>query len=361
MAEYAEAEKKKVKRENRTNIPDGIKERIERTSGVSLDDVRVHYDSDRPGLVGALAFTQGNQVYMGAAQEKYLPHELGHVVQQKMGMVRPTRYENGYAINDDSRLERQADAIGMGHVSFGENTGKTKEAGEAIQMASATLTGKVQGEEISVTGESAGGAGERAAAYSFTCAPIDGKFQAFSPYSYVDVNNLYDAIRGIGGKKAKSKEVLIRQAMVDLAGMKRRSKNVWEGTGAYERCEGYANDLGINFPEKSRNQYYCAEPHALKEIMPLYQEKRKNFLERIQEKIKLDEGEDVYAERKQAVEDASYGQEREKGALIHFLKTLRFSNVNHDGELLPPCPVCRQWVYGLGDGEAELRNDFKRL
>ena len=70
MAEFAKAERKV----NRTNIPTGIKERIERTSGVGLDDVRVHYNSGKPGLFGALAYTQGNHVYVGAGKERHLQH-----------------------------------------------------------------------------------------------------------------------------------------------------------------------------------------------------------------------------------------------------------------------------------------------
>lgn len=99
---------------NRTNIPTHIKNRVESTANVSLDDVRVHYGSGRPERVGALAYTQGNQVYIGPGQERHLPHELGHVVQQKLGRVTATRVENGYALNDDPVLERQADRIGAG-------------------------------------------------------------------------------------------------------------------------------------------------------------------------------------------------------------------------------------------------------
>lgn len=193
MAEFATAERtteNRAERVNRTNIPDVVKERIERTSGVSLDDVRVHYHSDRPGLVGALAYTQGNQVYMGAGQEKHLSHELGHVVQQKMGMVRPTRFENGYAVNDDSRLERQADEIGKGNVSFRGSVGKAMGGEWPIQMATATLKGEVQGKGINATGESAGGDSESASKYSFHCEPIDNAFDKFKTGSYVDKDSL---------------------------------------------------------------------------------------------------------------------------------------------------------------------------
>ncbi len=42
-------------RPNDTGLPDGLKSGIEALSGVSLDDVSVHYNSDRPGQLDALA------------------------------------------------------------------------------------------------------------------------------------------------------------------------------------------------------------------------------------------------------------------------------------------------------------------
>lgn len=97
------------KNENHTGIPDRIKEKFENASGFSFDDVRVHYNSENPEKVGALAYTQGNQVYMGARCEKHLEHELVHVVQQKQGRVWASTSINGMPVNDDFGLEREAD------------------------------------------------------------------------------------------------------------------------------------------------------------------------------------------------------------------------------------------------------------
>lgn len=93
-----------------TGIPGQLKERVEQRSGFSLDDVKVHYQSTDPAKVGALAFTQGNQVFLGPGQERHLPHELGHVVQQKQGRVKPTGVVGGRPLNDDPSLEREADS-----------------------------------------------------------------------------------------------------------------------------------------------------------------------------------------------------------------------------------------------------------
>lgn len=98
-------------RPNRTGIPAQMKRDFEGRSGLSLDDVRVHYSSDKPARLGALAYTQGSQVYVGPGQQRHLPHELGHVIQQKRGLVRPTGTVNGLPVNESAGLEAQADRI----------------------------------------------------------------------------------------------------------------------------------------------------------------------------------------------------------------------------------------------------------
>ena len=96
---------------NMTGIPGTLKNQFENFSGFSFDDVRVHYHSDKPAQLQARAYTQGNHVYLGSGQEKYLGHELGHVVQQKQGRVSPRLQCMGYAVNNDSCLEKEADSI----------------------------------------------------------------------------------------------------------------------------------------------------------------------------------------------------------------------------------------------------------
>lgn len=96
---------------NKTGLPDLLKRQYESMSGLSMDDVRVHYNSGRPARLDALAYTQGNQIYVAPGQERHLGHELGHVVQQKRGQVRPTASMEGFAVNLDEGLEREADAL----------------------------------------------------------------------------------------------------------------------------------------------------------------------------------------------------------------------------------------------------------
>lgn len=108
---YTEKQKQKRNTANATGIPSLVKEQYETMSGLSFDDVRVHYNSGSPAQFHALAYTRNNHIYIGPGQEKHLKHELGHVIQQKLGMVRPTGYLNGVAVNDNPRLERAADAL----------------------------------------------------------------------------------------------------------------------------------------------------------------------------------------------------------------------------------------------------------
>ena len=107
---------------NMTGIPTQMKLDFEQRSGLSFDDVRVHYNSDKPRRIGALAYTQGNQVHIGPGQERHLRHELGHVVQQKQGIVRPTTWINGLPVNDSPELEHAANvgfSVSRGHYSSG--------------------------------------------------------------------------------------------------------------------------------------------------------------------------------------------------------------------------------------------------
>lgn len=116
-----------------TGIPRNVQAGFERYSGYSLNDVSVHYNSDKPAQLQAYAYTSGNQIYIGPGQNKYLNHELGHVIQQKQGRVKPTFSFKGIDINDSSYMEREADSIagfalsGELHKSNGQQTnGYTK-------------------------------------------------------------------------------------------------------------------------------------------------------------------------------------------------------------------------------------------
>lgn len=99
---------------NNTGLPDNLKAGIESLSGMSMDHVNVHYNSDKPAQLNAHAYAQGSDIHLAPGQEKHLPHEAWHVVQQAQGRVQPTRQmKQATAINDDQSLEREADFMGQ--------------------------------------------------------------------------------------------------------------------------------------------------------------------------------------------------------------------------------------------------------
>jgi hypothetical protein len=129
-------------RPNQTGMPDNLKAGVEALSGIAMDDVKVHYNSDKPAQLQALAYAQGTDIHIAPGQEKHLPHEAWHVVQQKQGRVRPTmQMKGGVAVNDDKGLEREADVMG------GEALKKTVQrmsTGEANLLQEQNNTGQDQ-------------------------------------------------------------------------------------------------------------------------------------------------------------------------------------------------------------------------
>ncbi len=96
-----------------SSIQHNLRAGLEKISGVDLSDVKVHQNSDKPQQVGALAYTQGNDIHIAPGQEKHLPHEGWHAVQQKQGVVKPTlQMKSGTLVNDDAGLEKEADDMG---------------------------------------------------------------------------------------------------------------------------------------------------------------------------------------------------------------------------------------------------------
>ena len=102
---------------NQTGLPDQLKSGVESLSGMSLDAVKVHYNSSKPAQMQAHAYAQGTAIHVAPGQEKHLPHEAWHVVQQAQGRVQPTTQLQGVAVNDDSGLESEADVMGAKAMS----------------------------------------------------------------------------------------------------------------------------------------------------------------------------------------------------------------------------------------------------
>ena len=113
-------------KKNDTGLPNNLKAGIEGLSGTSLDGVKVHYNSAKPAKLQAHAYAQGKNIHVASGQEKHLPHEAWHVVQQAQGRVRPTMSKGGAQINDDQSLETEADVQGAKAMQFKPEKGQQK-------------------------------------------------------------------------------------------------------------------------------------------------------------------------------------------------------------------------------------------
>lgn len=124
--------------ENNTGLPDGLKSGIEGLSGTAMDDVKVHYNSDKPGRFSSAAYTEGSDIHVASGQEKHLPHEAWHAVQQKQGRVKASMQFKGLGANLDSSLEREADVMGAkaSHLASVESrlSSSTQIAHSSVQL-----------------------------------------------------------------------------------------------------------------------------------------------------------------------------------------------------------------------------------
>lgn len=104
---------------NNTGLPNNVKSGIEKLSGMSMNDVKVHYNSSKPAQLHAHAYAQGTDIHVAPGQEKHVPHEAWHVVQQKQGRVKATTQMKGMVpVNDDAGLEKEADVMGAKAVQM---------------------------------------------------------------------------------------------------------------------------------------------------------------------------------------------------------------------------------------------------
>lgn len=102
----------RIRKEQWHPLPSRLRRGMEALTGIDLSPVKVFYNSAKPAQVQAYAYAQGDSIYLAPNQQHHLPHELGHIIQQAMGMVEPTMEIDGVAINDDPELEQHATDLG---------------------------------------------------------------------------------------------------------------------------------------------------------------------------------------------------------------------------------------------------------
>ncbi|EPR11481.1 DUF4474 domain-containing protein [Ruminiclostridium papyrosolvens] len=94
-------------------MPNNLRAGLENLSGVDLSELKVHKNSDKPQQIGALAYTKGSDIHIAPGQEKHLPHEGWHAVQQMKGKVRSTiQMKSDLLVSHDNGLEKEADIMG---------------------------------------------------------------------------------------------------------------------------------------------------------------------------------------------------------------------------------------------------------
>ena len=119
QGKFGTVQKQAKQAANNTGMPNQLKSGIEGLSGVDVSDVKVHYNSSKPAQLNAHAYAQGSNIHIGPGQEKHLPHEVWHTVQQKQGRVKPTvQMKENVPVNDDPSLENEADVMGAKALNF---------------------------------------------------------------------------------------------------------------------------------------------------------------------------------------------------------------------------------------------------
>ena len=107
-------------KKNTTGMPDSLKQGMQNTFQRDFSGVTVHPSSSSAPAVGALAYTQGSNIHFAPGQyrpdtssgRELIGHDLAHVVQQSEGRVTPTCTVAGMPVNDNPRLESEADTWG---------------------------------------------------------------------------------------------------------------------------------------------------------------------------------------------------------------------------------------------------------
>jgi hypothetical protein len=211
------------KKENNTGLPDNLKSGIENLSGYSMDDVKVHRNSDKPAQLNAHAFAQGTDIHLASGQENHLPHEAWHVVQQNQGRVKPTMQMKGKLnVNDDAGLEKEADVMGAkaSSAQFNEQLLQRKSnfnqtyqlfSKEKLVVILEMVQKLLNGIPYKVIGSAA------AAFHGADIEPEDIDIVAKTPQGYADIKKLFPVeVADQGAKVESAVEVFIEGVYVEF-------------------------------------------------------------------------------------------------------------------------------------------------
>lgn len=109
---------------NNAGLPYKLKSGIESISDMSMDHRTVRYNSDKPAQLQAHAYAKGKEIPLASGQEKQLPHEAWHVVQQAQRRVQPTLQMKAGTVNlgpslhvEGVETQRVASFVGMASLT----------------------------------------------------------------------------------------------------------------------------------------------------------------------------------------------------------------------------------------------------
>jgi uncharacterized protein DUF4157 len=124
-------------------LPGKLRAGAEALSGISLANVRVHNDSSEPARLGALAFAFGSEIHLAPGQERHLPHEAWHAVQQMQGRAPSAPQMQGGGPAKQPELESEADEMGRQADKVVPLTGDASDCAAALISADGTPLGVV--------------------------------------------------------------------------------------------------------------------------------------------------------------------------------------------------------------------------
>lgn len=75
------------KKENNTGLPDKLKTGMESLSGISMDDVKVHYNSDKPAQLQAHAYAQGTDIHSEGDEHSLIQSQTSIISTQLMPVI----------------------------------------------------------------------------------------------------------------------------------------------------------------------------------------------------------------------------------------------------------------------------------
>lgn len=126
------------------DLPEDFQTKMETSFNEDFSDVQFYKNSNDAKNLNARAFTQGNAIHFKDGEfdassskgQELIAHELAHVVQQRQGLVQATHQENGFLVNEERTLEKQADMDGrkaLNSEKVNRTTSKTTSNVVALQ------------------------------------------------------------------------------------------------------------------------------------------------------------------------------------------------------------------------------------